>query len=174
MQVKSLSKGFSLFKEEEGKRYLGLDPSALVDERDELFAPAAVQMDAQMGILPNDTIGSIIERAVSELYVRLRVFTLQGCSEYTRRELVSPILLAAALIAGNISLHAEYGLSGRLGNGPVDYVALYKHFCVLLTEAKQEKLMMATGQVRRDPTSRLGKLLSFLALIDGHVRLIAY
>lgn len=168
-QVRSLSKGFSSFSEADGKRYLGLDTFALIEERDDQFAAAAVQRETPIRALPGATVESVIDRAISDLYMRLRVYTpLQGGSEYTRRELVSPILLAAAVIACDISLHAEYGLEGRLGNGPVDYVALYKHFAVLLTEAKQEKLMAAIGQARNAPSASCCNIgfLRFLRLHD--------
>lgn len=149
--MKKLTKGFSDFKEAEGKQYLGLDPDVTIAEVPEEFRPSAVAGDTAVPGAHGRSVSDIINHAVDDILLRSRVYSSfpQG-TEYTRRELISPILVAAALIALDVGLCAELGLSGRLGSGPVDYVFVYRFFFVLLTEAKVESKFTGAiiGQAR--------------------------
>jgi hypothetical protein len=76
-------------------------------------------------------------------------FTMQGL-ELTRRELISPVLILASLLAkSQVELRAEATVQGSLGCWPIDYTALIEQVQILLTEAKKAELKNAEGQVRQ-------------------------
>jgi hypothetical protein len=127
-----------------------MDRQSIVLVREGNFPPAPLDSDASVPHDPNRSIRSILDKAAQDLHDTIHLFTpLEDDTEYTRRELISPILKAAALIVGGVVLRSEYPIKGRRGHGPVDYVAIYKQFCIVLSEAKkQESLLEAMGQVR--------------------------
>jgi hypothetical protein len=74
---------------------------------------------------------------------------MQGL-ELTRRELISPVLILASLLAkSQVELRAEATVQGSLVCGPIDYTALIEQAQILLTEAKKAELKEAEGQVRQ-------------------------
>jgi hypothetical protein len=56
------------------------------------------------------------------------------------REYIGPILLACALIAGDIKMSAEQCIVGKRANGQLDYAMIYKKIFILITEAKKDNL----------------------------------
>ena len=67
--------------------------------------------------------------------------------ESSVREHVSAVLLSlSALIARDIMMRAEQKIAGMRGNGPLDYLFLYKKFAVALTEVKEENIQGAIAQ----------------------------
>jgi hypothetical protein len=150
LQVKSEVIGFSDFDEKQALIYLGIyDKTTFVIDDNE-FSPAALDLDSAVTGYPDQTIRDLLDQTALNLHQRIRLFTpLEMSTEYTRRELISPILVAATLIAAGVGLRAEHTIKGRRGRGPIDYAVLFKEFCVLLSEAKtHEKLLNFTGQAR--------------------------
>jgi len=66
--------------------------------------------------------------------------------EASVREFVSPVLSLAALITRDIKMRAEQKISGLRGNGPLDYLFLYKKFPVTLTEVKDDNIEGGVAQ----------------------------
>lgn len=58
----------------------------------------------------------------------------QGRKEAKCRELISPVLVAAALLAEGVELHAEYSISGLHAFGAVDWAAVYRDMSVVVVE----------------------------------------
>jgi hypothetical protein len=64
------------------------------------------------------------------------------------REFISPVLVGGILLGGGgLKLVSEKRIQGGWGSGPVDYVAVYKHFDIILTEAKKEDVV---GGIRQN------------------------
>jgi hypothetical protein len=63
-----------------------------------------------------------------------------------REEHISPILSLSALIAGDIKMRAEQKICGLRGNGPLDFLYLYKKFPIAITEVKDEDLDQGIAQ----------------------------
>ena len=87
-----------------------------------------------------------VDFLVRDIVRRLIAFDLYSASEYTLREFISPVFVSAVILADFCKLVAEKQITGTLGNGPVDYVAEYCKFGVLLTEAKKEKPQLGVVQ----------------------------
>ena len=83
-----------------------------------------------------------IEYLFDDLQRRIQCLDMNESAEYTMRELVSPLLIGAIMIAKSESLKmvCEKNIEGELGHGPVDYVITYKLMNIVLTEAKKEKI----------------------------------
>lgn len=84
-------------------------------------------------------INEVLEHAFRDVKYKIPIFgpIEDAQSETTVRELIGPMLVAAALIAKKIRLECEMWISGSKGSGPVDYAAIYKTFSVVITEAKK-------------------------------------
>ncbi|KAG5183821.1 hypothetical protein JKP88DRAFT_195128 [Tribonema minus] len=52
------------------------------------------------------------------------------------RDLISPVLLAAALLVEGITLVAEFNTAGLRSHGSIDWVLLFKKYSVVVIEAK--------------------------------------
>ena len=127
IEVKNMRKGFSDFKEAEAYKYAGIT-SQVCDE--DQFPPSFdIQMDDEM-----------FQHAKKDLIIKHNIFgaLTEGC-EYTRREFISSVLLLAANIA-KVHLCVEEQVAGRLGHGPVDWVALYNSYRIFITEGKKDDL----------------------------------
>ena len=68
------------------------------------------------------------------------------CLEASVREYIGVVLLACAMIAGEITMSAEKSICGKRANGPLDYVMLYKKFFLLITEAKKDDMLAGITQ----------------------------
>ena len=65
-------------------------------------------------------------------------------NECSVREYIGPLLIGALLLLEGVAkLQVEKTKSGSLGNGSVDYVMIYRKFCIVLTKAK--KLQVSEG-----------------------------
>jgi hypothetical protein len=80
----------------------------------------------------------------NELLRRARSINLEEASEYTKREFISPFLIAAICICNLecrlVSMICEKPVVGKHGRGPIDYAILFKRIFILLTEAKNTDL----------------------------------
>jgi hypothetical protein len=85
-----------------------------------------------------------------ELLRRARVLDLVQSSEYTMRELISPILVGALCLVDDhnnnddetkVRLICEKLISGTSGHGPVDYVLSYMNVYIVIGEAKHKQIL---------------------------------
>jgi len=131
--IESLRKGFSDFKVAEAYSYARVN-SATADAS-KFPAPAAVDANDKW-----------FQHALDDLTIKHQLFgaLTEGC-EYTRREFISAVLIISAKLAG-VKLAVEENVEGRLGNGPVDWVALYRSFRICITEGKKDNLSNGVGQ----------------------------
>ncbi|KAJ9531914.1 hypothetical protein QJQ45_003627 [Haematococcus lacustris] len=73
--------------------------------------------------------------------------------EASKKEIISPVIFAAAALAGDVRVEAEYSVCGTLGRGMIDYVILYKHFSIIVLEGKlhdtlEEHLGQLAAEIR--------------------------
>eukprot|EP00934_Nitzschia_sp_Nitz4_P009300 Nitzschia sp. Nitz4//scaffold89_size161592//90545//90874//NITZ4_002384-RA/size161592-processed-gene-0.49-mRNA-1//-1//CDS//3329559634//9290//frame0 len=108
-----MRKCFSDFKEGEAYRYAGVTNQVI--DAGEFPTPVDIKAEDEP-----------FQHAKNDLTVKHRLFgaLTEGC-EYTRREFISSVLVLAASIA-EVQLGVEESIAGRLGHGPVDWIALYK------------------------------------------------
>jgi len=133
IEVKNMRKGFSDFKEAEAYSYAGV-ADQVFDEKQ--FPPSFdIQMDDEL-----------FQHAKKDLTIKHKIFgALTESCGYTRREFISSVLLLAANIA-DVHLGVEEPVAGRLGHGPVDWVALYKSYRIFITEGKKDDLTKGVVQ----------------------------
>lgn len=131
--VENMRKGFSDFKEGEAYVYAGV--AAPVTNESQFPTPKVI-----------DTNGKWFKHALDDMKVKHELFghLTDGC-EYTRREFISPVLVLAAKLAG-VKLGVEEPIAGRLGHGPVDWIALYKSYRICITEGKKDDLTRGVVQ----------------------------
>jgi hypothetical protein len=136
--VKSLSKGFSHFNEIEALKYAQVE---YVRVDDGLFLDDVNN--------PED-LTSVVDKIYCELTCRLYVLEMFLASESTMREFIGPVLVHALWhISGKsktVQMVAERKLAGSLGNGPVDYIMMYKDFNICVVEAKKEAIENGVNQ----------------------------
>lgn len=86
----------------------------------------------------------------AELLRRARILDLEQSSEYTMRELISPVLIGALCLVDDtnggkeesrVRLICEKIISGSSGHGPVDYVLSYLNVYIVIGEAKHKELL---------------------------------
>jgi hypothetical protein len=88
-----------------------------------------------------------IAHAKKDILNKIKLYgPINKTCEASVREYVSPMLSLAALIAEDIMMRAEQKVSGLRGNGPVDYLFLYKKFPVIMTEVKDEEIGRGVAQ----------------------------
>ncbi|KAL6748239.1 hypothetical protein V8C86DRAFT_2884685 [Haematococcus lacustris] len=87
----------------------------------------------------------------------MRVYTgdpQRHTKKASRRELISPLLFAAALLAGDIQVVAEYSATGTVAKGSIDYVLMFYWFCIVVVEGKlHEQLLKHSGQLAAEMRS---------------------
>ena len=90
------------------------------------------------------------DQVCHELLRRVRILDLQQASEYTMRELISPVLIGALCLVDDINersmetrvrLICEKLISGTSGHGPVEYVVSYLNVYIVIGEAKHQELL---------------------------------
>lgn len=86
-----------------------------------------------------------------ELLRRVKLLDLRQASEYTMRELISPVLFGALSLVGDdpserVKLICEKIISGNSGQGPVDYILSYKSVYIVIGEAKKSELVEGFNQ----------------------------
>jgi len=127
LTVESLRKGFSDFKATEAYSYASVN-SATTDAGK---FPKPADIDAN---------GKWFQHALVDLKLKHELCgkLWEGC-EYTRREFISSVLILSAKLAG-LTLAVEEQVEGRLGQGPIDWVALYQSYRICITEGKRDAL----------------------------------
>lgn len=128
--------GFSDYKKEND--YLLLENMTKVEDADVEYGTSNIDEQKWK---------SQIDHAVMDLMNKKTLYgpITKNC-ETTVREYMSPVLSLAALIAENIMMKAEEKVCGLRGNGPVDYLFLYKRFSVVVTEVKNEDFESGIAQ----------------------------
>lgn len=151
-QVRSLCKSFTDFKLEEALEYIGVNPnSSILEVPDSEFPLATLEGSSIVQGFAPLTFSDLIKAKVADLYQRFAIFESgDHSSENTRRELISPVLVAGALLSSSINLHAEVPVEGSRGRGKVDYAAEHRAVFITLTEAKKTLAVVtdAMPQVR--------------------------
>lgn len=87
-----------------------------------------------------DTLDNQVHIVQQELIRRIQKIPLEGASVYSKRELISPLLLGALFLVNGVSMGCEKRVIGRYGRGPIDYVFIFRSILILLTEAKLNDL----------------------------------
>lgn len=88
-----------------------------------------------------------IAHAVKDIMNKIKLYgPINKTSEASVREHVSPVLSLAALITEDIMMKAEQKVSGLRGNGPLDYLFLYRKFPIPVTEVKNEDIEAGVAQ----------------------------
>jgi hypothetical protein len=136
--VTSLSKSFSHFNKIEALKYAQVED---IQVDDGLF----------LGDVNNaEDLTSAVNKIHCELTCRIGVLEMYLASESTMREFIGPVLVHAILhISGKsraVQMVAEKNLTGSLGNGPVDYIMMYKDFNICVVEAKKESIENGVNQ----------------------------
>ena len=121
--------GFSDFTLPRALAYAGVSEAITNDSK----FPVATYDDSDIEI------NEVLEHAFRDVKYKIPIFgpIEYAQSETTIRELIGPMLVAAAGIAKKIRLQCEMWITGRKGTGPVDYAAIYNTFSVMITEAKK-------------------------------------
>ena len=132
--VESDCKDFKKFTISEALSYAGAS-GQLPIVADGKFPPAKYDDD-------DEEIMPILDQAFREIMARIRCFGpfSRAQNETTVRELITPVLLAAAEITHGIRLVCEKTISGSKGAGPVDFAAVYKEFNAVITEARKDNV----------------------------------
>ena len=88
-----------------------------------------------------------IAHAVKDIMNKIKLYgPINKTCEASVREHVSPVLSLAAIIAEDIMMRAEQKVFGLRGNGPLDYLFLYKKFPITMTEVKDEEIEKGVAQ----------------------------
>jgi hypothetical protein len=143
LKVHVHTRGFSYYglHKDEALELLNLKHNAVVED------PEAFPLDTRVSEDIYVTQASICQQEIAR---RAAIF-LAGASinstEYTMREFISPVLIAAVTCASTVvsklSMLCEKAVIGRKAQGPVDYVVYAGLLCLLLGEAKLKD--MAAG-----------------------------
>jgi len=138
--IESISKGFHVFTLAEALSDAGATGDYPITD-DSKFPIAAYDDD-------DDVFKPYLEHAFVDAQWRRDLYgpIENAQSETTVRELIGPILVAAAKIATDIKLVCEKPIMGSRGNGPVEYAAVYKDYNVVITEAKKNDVTSGLGQ----------------------------
>ena len=127
--VKSHAVGFSKLKENTVFQWAGIGE---IVEDDSHFN--SVDIDHQLH-------AHVIDHALQDLMFKNELYgPITDCVEASVREYISAVLVACAMIAGNVKLVAELSIIGKKANGPLDYAMIYKKFFLLITEAKRDSI----------------------------------
>lgn len=138
--IENNCKGFSEFTIPDALRYAGaLGDEPILD--DEKFNLSDFKKEDEL-------VKKILEHAVADIMCKLPIFgpIESAQNEASVRELIGPVLVAAARISMNIRIVSEKQITGSMGNGPVDYDMIYKDFNIVITEAKKEDMKKGLGQ----------------------------
>ena len=110
----------------------------------------------------------------ADLMRRIRVLNLEQSSEYTMRELISPVLIGALCLVDDnkefpptVNLICEKLISGSSGHGPVDYVLSFMNVLIVIGEAKHKDLLQGLYQNLVQQTNALESLTDTLIGIES-------
>jgi hypothetical protein len=138
LTLEKLQKDFSSMTEKEVLIYIGSDVSSfgtLVRQNDTDFDVTSLSAEVREKVEGESVI------AAREVLRRVLALDLEQSCEYTMREVISPILIAAVhVMQHSVKLVCEKEIEGTVAKGPVDYVFIYESFDIVLTEAKKFKL----------------------------------
>jgi hypothetical protein len=142
LNVLSERKGFSSFSKNDAFKYAGIK---IMSTLQEIFVQDDFDEDDEL-------IKAVIDHAHKDLACKIPIFgPLSKCQEASVREFIGPVLVAAARITGGVKIASEKAITGRRGQGPVDYDLLYKEYHIVVTEAKkndiEEGLVQNVAQV---------------------------
>lgn len=81
-----------------------------------------------------------VKHAITTIKKLSDVLPLTMACEVTKRAYIDPILVAAARLAGDVTMAVEHNVEGARANGNVDYVFMYKDTFICVTEGKYSDL----------------------------------
>mmetsp|Transcript_15553 Transcript_15553/g.14084 ORF Transcript_15553/g.14084 Transcript_15553/m.14084 type:complete len:369 (-) Transcript_15553:91-1197(-) len=136
--VESKCKPFSSFKKVKDVQDLAKIKATIKDNK---------QFPKDANIL-SSSIDIMVDTVYNELRRRLVAYDISGASEYTMREFISPILVGAIVLLGELSIKmtAEKTITGKFANGPVDYDIFYRDFHICIDEAKKLEIEYGIAQ----------------------------
>ncbi|BDA50822.1 hypothetical protein COCOBI_17-0400 [Coccomyxa sp. Obi] len=154
----SASKACSALKTPEGLMLLGLPDEYDIDAEDvavssvdgtEALPESLCKAIPRFAVSGCGTIDDILNHFAEDLYLRQRVFDPMASSkEYSRRELISPILYCAACLTSGVAVRAEAAVKGQRSHGTVDWLLDHLGVSVICVEAKlHESLTDHVGQL---------------------------
>jgi len=62
--------------------------------------------------------------------------------EAVRRELISPLLVAACAIVGGVKVLSEYPIDGQQARGSLDWALLFEYFSIVVMEVRRRPCML--------------------------------
>jgi hypothetical protein len=139
LQVISCVQPFSSYKNDQGLQLLGVLDSQMI-ENNEAFPcdpldPKAALSEALKSCMSCDTVGELMLHMGRDLALRcLEGHPGEHGKEATMRELISPIIFAAAALTEDVRVLAEYGVHGTRASGSIDWVLLFKRFSIVIVE----------------------------------------
>ena len=137
IKIESCAVGFSKIKRSDVLDWAGVNE---IEDDDSYFEDNILDLE-------NEEIKNIIDHVVRHIQYTDGVYgPIVRCLENSVREYIGAVLLACALIAGEIKMSAEKSICGKRAYGPLDYVMLYKKFFLLITEAKKDDMIGGTTQ----------------------------
>jgi len=163
LKIKSFCIGFSKYTKNKGRLALQM-VGAKFTEQD--FIP---ESDEAFPIYDGDVqmLDSQVQIVQQELIRRIQKIPLEKASEYSKRELISPLLLGALFLVNGVSMGCEKRVVGHYGRGPIDYVFIFRSVLILLTEAKLNDLDAGFIQNIMQQQSSRDFLTSVLVDADG-------
>jgi hypothetical protein len=139
LQVISCVQPFSSYKNDQGLQLLGVLDSQMVENNEafpcDALDPYAALSEALKSCMSCDTVGELMLHMGRDLALRcLEGHPGEHGKEATMRELISPIIFAAAALTEDIRVLAEYGVHGTRASGSIDWVLLFKRFSIVIVE----------------------------------------
>jgi hypothetical protein len=125
--------------------YLTGDERVRPEEDDSQFPAAKILHEAacpgsvkgQHLQLPFKSNQDILDLLYKDLAMRVCIGSaFQMQRETSRRELISPVLFAAAALAGQLNVAAELRVHGQRAAGFIDWVYLYKRLAIVVCEVR--------------------------------------
>jgi len=136
--VVSHCKAFSSFKADETSSILKTrrpDPEADASHFSEATyqgdAPVDPELAKMTGLQCHADIITSLGRELA-----LRCYKCDPNADKCKKEVISPVIFAAAALAGDVKVEAEYSLHGVLGKGYVDYTIMFQDFAIVVVEGK--------------------------------------
>lgn len=87
------------------------------------------------------TIDDLFNHFAADLYLRQRVFDpVESPMEYTRRELISPILQCVANLIPDVAVIADAEVKGQRSHGTIDYLLDHRSVSMICVEVRLSNL----------------------------------
>lgn len=143
------------------KKCLGVDLAGAAGVPVDASVFQSEDISADRVILANTTYSQLIDSIVVELSLKMAAMpTVANGLEISQRDFISPILVAAVLVARvlgpeapatardkDLLLQPEYHIIGSEAWGPIDYVIYFCRLVLIVAEAKRHNLDQAWGQL---------------------------